>query len=143
MTSIRAATPADAETLSGLSDQLGYAADATAIARRLADIAAHGSDLVLVAVDPDGTVCGFAQAQVRRLLIADPFVELVGLVVAERARGAGVGTALLAAVEAWAGEHGCAGMRVRSNVVRGRAHRFYLRKGYAELKRQAVFVKTL
>jgi hypothetical protein len=32
---------------------------------------------------------------------------------------------------------------VRSNVVRRDAHRFYLREGYAEQKRQAVFVKRL
>jgi hypothetical protein len=34
-------------------------------------------------------------------------------------------------------------MRVRSNVIRERAHRFYLREGYAEKKRQAVFLKQL
>jgi hypothetical protein len=32
---------------------------------------------------------------------------------------------------------------VRSNVVRERAHRFYLREGYVERKRQVVFDKTL
>jgi hypothetical protein len=34
-------------------------------------------------------------------------------------------------------------MRVNSNVVRERAHRFYLREGYTERKRQAVFFKQL
>ncbi|MGH8124766.1 MAG: GNAT family N-acetyltransferase [Rhodanobacteraceae bacterium] len=140
---IRAATTDDAIALAVLSGQLGYPADAAAIARRLDDIAAHGSDLVLVAIDAHGAACGFAQAQARRLLIAEPFVEVAGLVVAEAARGSGVGAALLAAVETWAAEHGFAGMRVRSNVIRARAHRFYLRNGYAEHKRQAVFVKRL
>ena len=36
---------------------------------------------VLVAVDPRGAVCGFAHAEPRRLLIAEPFVELAALVV--------------------------------------------------------------
>ena len=48
---------------------------------------------------------------------------------------------LLAAAEAWAREHGFASMRVRSNILRERAHRFYLREGYIEKKRQAVFLK--
>jgi hypothetical protein len=48
---------------------------------------------------------------------------------------------LLAAAEAWAREQGFASMRVRSNVLRERAHRFYLREGYLEKKRQAVFLK--
>jgi GNAT superfamily N-acetyltransferase len=138
---IRAATSADAGTLALLSGQLGYPADAAAIARRLRD--ADGRGIVLAAVDPRGGVCGFAQAEPRRLLVAEPFVEIVALVVSETARGAGVGAALLAAAEAWTREQGIADVRVRSNVIRGRAHRFYLREGYVEKKRQAVFVKQL
>jgi GNAT superfamily N-acetyltransferase len=63
------------------------------------------------------------------------------LVVSETARGQRVGSALLAAAEAWAREQGFASMRVRSNIMRERAHRFYLREGYTEKKRQAVFLK--
>jgi GNAT superfamily N-acetyltransferase len=141
VTRIREATPADAEALAVLSGQLGYPADAPAILRRLADIADRG--VVLVAVDPRGAVCGFAHAEPRRLLIAEPFVELAALVVSETARGSGAGAALLAAVETWTRGQGIAGVRVRSNVLRERAHRFYLREGYAERKRQAVFLKRL
>ena len=143
MTDIRAATLADAEALAPLSGQLGYPADARTIARRLSDIAARDAGVVLVAVDARGAVCGFAHAEPRRLLIAEPFAELAALVVSETARGLGAGKALLAAVEAWAGEQGLGRVRVRSNVVRDRAHRFYLREGYAERKRQVVFFKDL
>jgi GNAT superfamily N-acetyltransferase len=139
VTRIRAATLADAEALASLCCQLGYPADQSAIARRLGDVAGRG--VVLVAIDPQGAVRGFAHAQPRRLLVADPFVELAALVVDETARGSGAGAALLSAVEAWTREQGIADMRVRSNVIRERAHRFYLREGYIEKKRQAVFVK--
>jgi GNAT superfamily N-acetyltransferase len=50
---------------------------------------------------------------------------------------------LLAAVEAWARERDFSSVRVRSNVLRERAQRFYQRKGYIEKKRQAVFLKRL
>jgi len=141
VTSVRVATSADAEALALLSGQLGYPADAAAILRRMGALIDHG--VVLVAVDPQGAICGFAHAEPRCLLIAEPFVELAALVVSENARGSGAGATLLAAVEAWTREHGIASVRVRSNVLRERAHRFYLREGYAEKKRQAVFLKRL
>lgn len=137
---VREATPADAEALASLSGQLGYPADVPTILRRLAQ-AERG--VVLVALDAEGTVCAVAHAEPRRLLIAEPFVELAALVVDEAARGSGAGAALLAAVEAWAREQGFTSVRVRSNVLRESAHRFYLREGYIEKKRQAVFLKRL
>jgi GNAT superfamily N-acetyltransferase len=143
VTRIRAATADDAEVLALLAGQLGYPSEARTIRQRLDDMAECRTGVVLVAVDEHDAVIGFAHALPQRFLIADPFVDLAGMVVAETARGQDVGTALLAAVEAWAREQGFASVRVRSNVVRERAHRFYLREGYAEQKRQVVFVKSL
>jgi GNAT superfamily N-acetyltransferase len=137
---VRAATPADAEALASLSGQLGYPADVPTILRRLAQVE-HG--VVLVALDAKGAVCAVAHAEPRHLLIAEPFVELEALVVDEAVCGAGAGAMLLAAVEAWARERDFSSVRVRSNVLRERAQRFYQRKGYIEKKRQAVFLKRL
>ena len=103
----------------------------------------HHAGVVLVAIDPQDGLAGFAHVEPRRPLITEPFAELAALVVSEAARGQRIGSALLAAAEAWAREQGFASMRVRSNVIRERAHRFYLREGYAEKKRQAVFLKQL
>jgi GNAT superfamily N-acetyltransferase len=141
--SIRAATAADAGDLAVLCGQLGYPADPATVARRLADIAEHGSGAVLVAESDDGALLGWAEASLQRHLVHDPRVMLAGLVVAEEARNQGVGVALLRAVEAWSREQGASELIVRSNIVRERAHRFYLREGFAEIKRQAVFVKPL
>jgi len=66
-----------------------------------------------------------------------------GTTVLDAARSLGVGARLLAAAEAWSRDAGFARMRVRSNVVRERAHRFYVREGYVERKRQVVFEKDL
>ncbi|HEY3521827.1 MAG TPA: GNAT family N-acetyltransferase [Rhodanobacteraceae bacterium] len=141
-TNIRAATLADAESLARLSDQLGYPADGKTIARRLHDINEQSAGAVMVA-EVDGKVVGWAHVLPQRRLEHDANAELAGLVVDEAARGAGIGRALLHAIEAWASEHGCPELVVRSNVIRERAHRFYLREGYAEKKRQAVFVKNV
>ena len=40
-------------------------------------------------------------------------------------------------------ERGLARLRVRSNVIRERAHRFYERVGFEKIKAQAVFEKSL
>lgn len=139
---IRAARPADAPALSPLCGQLGYPADAMTIARRLQDIATHGAGVVLVA-ERDGAICGWAHVDPERLLVLEPRGQLAGLVVDERHRDAGIGAALLRAAETWTVDNGFSELAVRSNVVRERAHRFYLREGYAEKKRQAVFAKGL
>lgn len=137
---IRAAAPADAGSLARLSGELGYPADAETIARRLQDVVKNRAGAVMVA-EVDGQVAGWAHVLPQRRLEYDANAELAGLVVDESARGAGIGRALLRAAEAWAGEHGYPELVVRSNVIRERAHRFYLREGYAEKKRQVVFVK--
>lgn len=106
------------------------------------DIAEHGAGAVLVAEFSDGGIAGWAHVVPQRRLEHDPNVELAGLIVDQNRRGAGVGAALLRAVETWVREHGFADILVHSNVIRERAHRFYLREGYVEKKRQAVFVKS-
>jgi len=62
--------------------------------------------------------------------------------VAEAQRSGGVGAALVAAAEEWARVKLCARIRVRSNVVRERTHRFYERLGYRVVKSQKVFDKV-
>ncbi|MGH8212300.1 MAG: GNAT family N-acetyltransferase [Rhodanobacteraceae bacterium] len=137
---IRAANPADAGPLARLSGQLGYPADAKTIARRLQDIGERHAGAVLVA-EVDGAVAGWAHALPQARMEHDANAELAGLVVEEHMRGTGIGAALLHAVEDWARKHGYPELIVRSNVIRARAYRFYLREGYAEKKRQAVFTK--
>ena len=142
MVVVREAMDADAEALASLSTQLGYPADAATMRDRLHRIQSQRVGCVFVAVD-DEKVVGWTHV-VERIHLEDlPFAEIAGLIVDENARNTGVGASLLRAAEAWAQEHGYEHMRVRSNVIRERAHRFYDREGYARLKRQLVFEKRL
>jgi len=141
--SIRPACSDDAAALAELSTQLGYPAAADTLNQRLARVRDQGAGEVFVAADAQGRVLGWTHVVPRLHLEESPFAELAGLVVADGARGAGVGAALLSAAEQWARGHGFAQFRVRSNVVRERAHRFYMREGYVERKRQVVFDKPL
>ena len=77
-------------------------------------------------------------------LVQVPFLaEIGGLVVSGGHREEGIGEALLAACEVWAIGRGHRELRVRSNAVRERAHRFYLRHGYAVEKTSLTFHKAL
>jgi GNAT superfamily N-acetyltransferase len=141
--SVRAARSEDAQILADLATQLGYSADAAQIGDRLARVCADHAGQVMVAVDAQDKVLGWAHVVPRLHLEDAPFAELAGLVVDAGARGRGVGALLLHSAEDWARTRGFAQFRVRSNVLCERAHRFYLREGYAERKRQVVFVKAL
>lgn len=67
--------------------------------------------------------------------------EILALSVDENNRSNGIGAALLRTAEEWAREQGARRVRVRSNVIRKDAHRFYEREEYAPVKDQRVFEK--
>ena len=140
--SIRPATTDDAAAIATLSGQLGYPATEEEIRGRLRTLEAGGSTEVLVA-ESEGHIDGWIAVRADLSLETGPFAEIVGLVVDESARGKGIGATLVAAAEDWAKEHGHTRIRVRSNVVREAAHRFYERLGYRTKKQQQVFDKDL
>lgn len=139
---IRSATDADAPILADLCSQLGYPCVTEEITHRLAALRGQANDAVLVAED-EGRVVALVHVLGTQHLVVAPFAEVGGLVVDAAWRGRGVGAALLAAAEAWAAERGFELMRVRSNVIREDAHRFYEKHGYTNTKRQIVFAKKL
>jgi GNAT superfamily N-acetyltransferase len=139
---IRPAREADREALAGLSTQLGYPMSADEAERSLARVASHPDHVLLVA-EQDGRVAGWLQVSRTRVFETPGGAEIGGLVVDEALRGRGIGRELLAEAERWARDRGCGKLRVRSNLVRERAHGFYRSSGFAEVKTQRVFEKPL
>jgi GNAT superfamily N-acetyltransferase len=143
-TRIREARVDDAAELAVLSTELGYPSTTDDIQRRLPFLLSNPGHLVLVATDVGDGAVGWLHAVVPRGLESDGFVEIAGLVVADAHRSSGIGSRLLAAAERWAvGQTGVGTIRVRSNVIRQRAHRFYLRAGYTLAKTSHLFTKQL
>jgi GNAT superfamily N-acetyltransferase/heme-degrading monooxygenase HmoA len=140
--SIRPATSADAAAIAALSGQLGYPSTEEEIRTRLEILEAGGSTSVLVA-ESDGRIDGWIAVRFDLSLETGAFAEIAGLVVDEAARGKGIGASLVEAAEEWAKERGHTRIRVRSNVVREAAHRFYERLGYLPKKKQQVFDKEI
>ena len=140
---IRLARHGDAAPIAALTTQLGYPTIPADMQSRLSFALASSFDAVFVDESPQGALLGWIHVMERRLLESPPFCEIMGLVVDEAARSRGVGAELTAAAERWAESRGVSAKRVRSNVVRERAHAFYVRLGYQEVKRQVVLNKPL
>jgi GNAT superfamily N-acetyltransferase len=132
-TAIRPLRPADAPIVAELLRRLGYPQDdpaATAARIRAWDAdpasAAYAADagagaLGLVAVH----VCPYFERP-------GAWGRIVALVVADHARGQGIGGRLVAAAEAFAAGRGAVRMEVTSNDRRLDAHEFYRRRGYVD-----------
>jgi len=140
---IRAATETDLGPMAELTTQLGYPVEPETLGTRLADVRSRTADEVLVAVDTNDRPLGWVHVSRLALLEAGDLAAINGLVVDEHHRSSGIGAALVEAAERWAREHGAAAIMVRSRSTRLRAHRFYERLGYLEIKRSHVFEKPL
>lgn len=141
--SLRPATIADASAIATLVGELGFPASPGDIEARLPLLQECDRYFLTVATGPDGGLLGLINAERRLNIESGTSYEITGLVVASSTRGAGVGSALVAAAEAWASSHGADRLRVRSNVTRPEAHLFYAKLGYGLQKTQHCYAKAL
>ncbi len=139
---LRPLTPDDAPAAADLSAQLGYPVAPDELRRRIEALAANPDHNVVAAVLNDRLV-GWIDAAIERHL-PDPAAVLIGgLIIDDSARGSGIGKRLCEAVEQWAREQSISTVRVRSQIKRADAHRFYLRDGYRHVKTSHVFEKSI
>jgi GNAT superfamily N-acetyltransferase len=143
MPRIRPARSYDVPAIASLCGELGYPATRAELSRRLAALEAMPMHRAWVAEDAEGRVVGWLHAVRCLHLVGEEDVEVLGLVVAEAARGAGTGAQLLRFAEHWAAQAGAARVRVRSRIERERAHNFYRREGYSRQKVQLVLDKRI
>lgn len=139
---IRDASAADAQLITALCGELGYAATSEAIAQRLSHLLGQSNQRIRVAVC-EGQIAGWAQASVSEVLESGHRVEIVGLIVGEQFRRQGVGRELVRDIEDWARSLGVSAVVVRSNVSRHESHQFYPALGFKPVKTQAVYRKSL
>jgi GNAT superfamily N-acetyltransferase len=140
-TSVREALVSDAPRIKALALQLGYEVPLVHVERYLRTL--DDNRAVLVAVVPRAGAIGWVGVSLHDTLTSSGVAQIEGLVVEDEYRGCGVGAALVESAEAWARRRGCSALRLNTNVVRERAHEFYLRLGYDLLKTQHVFQKPL
>lgn len=140
---IRLPKAGDEPELAKLCGEMGYPSTASQVTARLLALSHRDDHMVMVAVDAQDMPMAWVHAHLSHRLVAETFAELGGLVVGESHRSQRIGERLLDAAERWGKSQGVSIFRVRSNALRERAHRFYLRTGYQQLKTSLVFEKTL
>ena len=141
---IRTACLSDSEAIGRLCGQLGYPQAIPTVNGRLAEILGKDDQVIYVAVTAGSNeICGWVHALRICYLESEPFAEIGGLVVDAGQRRQGAGRALMQAAEAWAVTQGLKSVRLRSNILREGAHRFYQSIGYVIEKSQYTFVKDL
>lgn len=156
---IRSAVPDDVEALcdlyyelhafhvQGVPDRLaGLDASDSEGRRELAGrIAAviQGCDSAILVSVLGSAVVGLAELHVREdepvaARVHHRFAHLQSLIVSDRARGCGIGQALLAAAERWSRTYGVTEMRVDTWEFAAGPLEFYRRQGYCTLRRTLV-----
>jgi GNAT superfamily N-acetyltransferase len=144
---VRSASAADAPALASLLGELGYPSDADQVRARMARLVGAGSDdaadALFVATGAGGpSVVGLLSLHRFSGLHDDAPVALItALVVAERARGLGVGRQLVDRAVESARDWGCTRLMVTTHVRRADAHAFYEHIGFELTGRR--YVKAL
>lgn len=140
--SVRAARPGDRAELAAMAPRLAVgiapwrsAAGMEAAARGWIEAALDGvgpDQAVFVAEDAAGAVVGFAGVARQAAFTGEDQAYLGELAVLEAAEGAGVGRALVAAVEGWARGQGLNLVVLDTGYGNARARQFYARNGFAQ-----------
>lgn len=131
---VRRARPGDASHVYALVEQLGYHPDHRGFDETFAQVVRHPEAAVYVAVEGLRVIGYCAMSQRPQIRLGGRAASIDELVVEERRRGDGIGTALLDAAISYARGLGCKRVdlntaRVRQSYQRG----FYVAHGFTEV----------
>jgi GNAT superfamily N-acetyltransferase len=141
-TSVRQ-TGGDTEAIHALNrDALGYPDSLELTRIRLSALLQSDRDRIFAACLDDDSVAGYIHGADYECTYADRMKNVMALAVFPRCQGRGLGRAWLSAVETWAWEDCCAGVRLDSGAERRGAHQFYMHCGYLLRKEHKNFHKV-
>jgi GNAT superfamily N-acetyltransferase len=125
----------DLDRVSDLSGQLGYPVPVDILEGRFSRIHDDPGQALFVA-ESETKIIGWIHVHPQWVLESEPHAEIAALVVDQAARRTGAGRALVLEVQRWARRQGFSRVRVRSNIKRQEAHKFYPALGFIWLKTQ-------
>ena len=128
----------DSNSIVKLSNELGYTISLTEVDFLIESIINAKKQWAFVALKSNKIV-GFVHAFYALRLTTPAFIEIGGLIVSENERAQGIGQMLVEHVEQNL-DHNLK-IRIRCNMERKDAHRFYANLNYQKQKEQIVFVK--
>jgi predicted N-acetyltransferase YhbS len=140
--SLRFVKKEDAPGVKKLAEELGYPSSEEKISEILDTVVKH-DDHRLVVAEKANELVGYIHIVSSLRVGSEPFVEIAALSVLEKYRKHGIGKALIAESHKMASEKGVDYIRIRSNIIRREAHKFFEQRGFRNLKTQEVFVKKV
>jgi GNAT superfamily N-acetyltransferase len=141
--SIREMREGDLPDVRGLAEQLGYPISFDDLSQRFIWINKSSEHKLFVACAETRVIGWVHVGREMSSLLAKERADIGALVVDSQSRSQGVGAMLMDAAEKWATSQNLDLVRVRSNVKRSDAHRFYERQGYSLIKSWHLFTKRL
>jgi GNAT superfamily N-acetyltransferase len=136
--------PVDLPEILILAEQLGYPNSLDDLKSRFEEIKDNSDYALFVAKAESNQIIGYIQVNKEsHSLLSSSRAEIAALIVDKDVRNKGVGAELLKHAEAWARENNLDIVRLRSNIIRTDAHRFYQRNGYEIVKSWHLFRKGL
>ncbi|MBI1782865.1 MAG: GNAT family N-acetyltransferase [Sphingobacteriales bacterium] len=131
----RTAMISDAADMAVLNTQLGYPSTTESLTQNLEKVLILPDNIVFVA-EHHHKVVGWTNIRLNSTIESGTVCEIWGLIVDEAYRGNGIGKELIQRAKEWTKQQGINKLRVRTNVKRKDAHRFYFREGFTETKEQ-------
>ena len=137
---IRQISQGDIKIVQQLMYELGYPLDEKELLFNI-NMINQKNGIILVA-ELGRNVVGCLSAVINVTLAEGMFGEIVSLVVSKEYRGSGIGKCLVKQAENWL-KPKVEKIRIRANIVRLEAHKFYKALGYKEVKTQISFIKSV
>jgi N-acetylglutamate synthase-like GNAT family acetyltransferase len=139
---IRSAQKEDCSGINQLTNQLGYSSSFEKICEIMDLVLDHTDHQVYIA-EKDNSIIGYIHLIQSIRIGSSPFVEIAAFIIDESARSIGVGSSLIKETENWASGLGLKDIRIRSNIIRQEAHKFFQNRGFQNIKTQEVFLKHI
>lgn len=134
----------DVPEIQKLIEQFGVPCTENEVHDRFTEVSRLSTHALFVATTDTGKPVGLVQVNAEQAtLLFGLRSEITLLVVDANYRSNGIGKALVAKAEEWAKSKGLPLMRIRSNIHREDAHRFYKREGYELQKSWHLFTKSI
>ena len=130
----------DVPFITQLLNELGYPVDQMHVSNQMKKVLSHPEHDAYVALD-DEIVVGYIHGVESIRLTTEPFLEIIALVVGKKYRKQGIGRKLVQHLEN--NTTHLNSVRVRCNLKREIAHKFYKALNFDEMKKQVVFTKGL
>lgn len=139
---VRAMDAADLDVARRLMAELGYDMTADDLTARFDAVSGDPDHAVLVA-EQGGLLLGLMHVFVRAALEKPVEAIVQSLVVDAKARGTGIGRALMERAEGWARARGLGSVSLHTTITRADARAFYRALGYGEAAEAVLMRKKL